>query len=416
MFAVEFGFGQLRHEDERERDVGRCNRVCVEIGWAFRSKIPRLNLVMGATQWIRVRAPGRAEVLGNHTDYNAGLVLAVAVEMGLEICGTARADGVLKFESLDLGRQFEGCINALEPSKEEPWANYLLGVLAGLRARGVRLGGAELQIQADLPAGAGLSSSAALEIAAALFFQKLYPFEMEPLELARVAQEAEHRFAGVQCGLLDQLSILLSRRGRVTRLDFESLQVETLPLPSEVCFVLVSSGVKHALVSGEYNERRASCEAAAKRLGVRFLRNASMQDLDAAAPHLPEGVVRRARHVIGENERVMQASEALGRGDVSALGQAMLASHISSRVNFENSCPELDDLVELARQAPGCLGARLSGGGFGGVTINLVQRRHLDAFTAYLLDRYRNPGGHAPAIWTTEAASGALEALRQVRL
>lgn len=356
---------------------------------------------------IESYAPGRAELLGNHTDYNAGLVLSMALEGGTTLRGTPRADGRVRLIAKDLGEEAELDLGVLAPDSAKPWVNYVAGVLARLGELGVVLGGADLEISSTLPLGAGLSSSAALEVATALWFKKAYPFEMADLDLARVAQWAEHHFAGVHCGLLDQISVLMSREGCVTYIDCRSFEVATIPVPEGAAFVLINSGVKHALVDGEYNRRRSACEEAAAALGVGWLRDAGESDLEAAAGKLDPVSWRRARHVIGENRRVREGRAALETGDLGRLGSLMFESHQSSRENFENSCEELDLLVDLAAACDGCYGARLSGGGFGGATINLVEAPIAAEFAAEVASHYRARTGREARTLTSKPAGGA---------
>jgi galactokinase len=348
----------------------------------------------GDDDMIETFAPGRAELLGNHTDYNGGLVLALALRLGVTARGEARPDARLAIRSTTLGRAYQGDLGSLAPSRDEPWANYVLGVVHEFRRRGASGPGFELEIDSTVPVGAGLSSSAALECATARFLQELWGTSFGDLELALIAQAAEHGWAGVSCGLLDQLSSLFGEPGAAVLIDCRSLEVERLPLPSSVAFVAARSGVAHALVAGEYNARRATCEAAARALGV-----ATLRDVDTAAllasGSLSTLELRRALHVVGETERVARAGELLRRGDVEGLGPLMFDSHGSSRINFENSCAELDLLVEAAATAPGCLGARLSGGGFGGSTINLVRSDSLDAFREHLASDFRRHLGRS---------------------
>lgn len=321
---------------------------------------------------IKSYAPGRAELLGNHTDYNEGLVLAIAVERGVLLSGDVRENREILIYARELSQTYEGSLDRLAPSEEKTWANYLLGVFDEFRKRNLDLGGVNLTIQSDLPPGAGLSSSAALEISTAYFLQRAFGHSLDKLELAKIGQAAEHRYAGVKCGLLDQISSIYGKAGHATFIDCRSFEVRNIPIPAGVRFVIANSGVKHALVAGEYNERRESCEAAARALGLKALRDIDEAGLERRAAEVPAGPLMRARHVVGENGRVAAAVAALEKGDSSVLGEAMFASHASSIHHFENSCPELDRLVEAARAVPGCLGARLSGGGFGGATINLV--------------------------------------------
>lgn len=356
---------------------------------------------------IESYAPGRAELLGNHTDYNGGLVLSMALGCGTRIRGTKREDDRIRLKAVNLSDQAEGTLAALAPCTDKPWANYVFGVVARLRDLGCSLGGADLEISSTLPLGAGLSSSASLEIATAVWFKKAYPFDMDDLALAQAAQWAEHHYAGVRCGLLDQISVLMSREGCVTHIDCRGLEVETIPVPGQASFVLVNSGVKHALVDGEYNQRRAACESIAGALGVELLRDVSEADLEAAQDRLDPIALRRARHIVGENRRVREGRAALEAGDLGRLGSLMFESHQSSREYFENSCPELDLLVDLAAACEGCYGARLSGGGFGGATINLVEAAAADRFAAEVAAHYHARTGLTAQTLISVAAGGA---------
>ncbi len=356
---------------------------------------------------VEAFAPGRVELLGNHTDYNGGLVLAFAVERGVTLRGRAREDRRVILRSAAFPGVHEATLDDLAPSREHPWANYLVGVIAHFRRRGFDGPGFEATDSSDLPSGAGLSSSAALECAMARFLQKLWGTDLPDIELAKIGQAAEHEFAGVRCGLLDQITSLFGRRGNIVSIDCRSLEVGLLPAPEGCVFVVADSGVKHALVAGEYNERRASCEAAARALGVEALRDVTPEMLEAAAGHLDGKPLMRARHVVGENARVALGREALARGDAAALGALMFDSHESSRANFENSCEALDFLVGAARGTGLCLGARLSGGGFGGATVNLVREREADAFCGALAASYRGRYGREPALLVTHAGGAA---------
>jgi galactokinase len=295
----------------------------------------------------------------------------------------------------------------LSPQTEEEWVNYVLGVVDQLKAQGVQIGGARLGITSTIPIGAGLSSSAALEIATALTFKKLYPFEMDDLDLARVGQGAEHTFAGVKCGLLDQISVLMSRPNQVTTIDCRTFDIGHVDVPAGYAFVIAHSGVKHALTGGEYNERRESCEKAAQLCGVPALRDLDMDTLEAKKGDLPGLAFKRAKHVVGENERVARGTDLLKAGDAEGFGRLMFESHDSSREWFENSCEELDFLVETARGLPGCRGARLSGGGFGGATINLVDEAQSHAFSEALGAAYQQRYGERPLVLETLACAGA---------
>lgn len=353
------------------------------------------------------KAPGRVELLGNHTDYNEGLVLSLAINKHTTIEATPLPGGKIRLRSLDLLKTWSGNLAEIRPQTEETWVNYVLGIFSELQKRGAHLDGAELKIASTIPIGAGLSSSAALEMATALALKKLYPYDLPTLEIARVGQGAEHHYANVLCGLLDQISVLMGRAGHATFIDCRSFSVQHLPLDPNTVFVIVHSGVNHALAAGEYNERRESCEEAARLLGKKTLRDVTRSELEKMRHSLPETVFHRALHIVGENERVTHAVGFLAYGDMEALGRLMFQSHQSSRTNFENSCRELDILVELAQMHPACLGARLSGGGFGGATINLIRREQAENFKEAIRESYLSYSGIVPLVLETEACDGA---------
>ena len=357
---------------------------------------------------IAAYAPGRAELLGNHTDYNEGYVLAIAVDRGTTLTGAACENRLLTLKSREIGETVRIDLDQLAAEKVAGWARYTLGVVDVFRRQGLPLGGFEAEITSTLPMGAGLSSSASLENAAVLFLLKAFGGSLPPLQIAKYSQMAEHDFVGVRCGLLDQISSLMSHAEHATFIDCRTFEVRHLPLSSHVSFVLAQSGVKHALVAGEYNERRADCEAAARALGVKALRDASTQMLIDRRCEMPDRIYKRARHITGENERVLAGSEALQAGDLKKFGALMYESHESSRIFFENSCPELDRLVEAAKKVPGVHGARLSGGGFGGATINLVEKGQEEEVVRAL-------SAVSPSVkcLVTTAAAGALDTAKE---
>jgi galactokinase len=323
-------------------------------------------------------APGRAELLGNHTDYNEGYVLALAVDRGTTITGQPRTDRLVQIHSRDIGRTEKVALDKLLAEHVAPWSRYALGVVDQFRRCELPIDGFEAEVSGNLPIGAGLSSSASLENATVLLLAKLFGAKLEPMEMARISQKAEHDFVGVRCGLLDQVASLMSKEKHATFIDCRTMEVDHVPLDGTVSVIIANSNVKHALVGGEYNERRSDCEAAAHALGVPFLRDATSDMLKARKSELADRIYRRALHITGENERVLEGSAALRKGDVKRFGELMFESHESSRINFENSVPELDRLVAAARKTPGVFGARLSGGGFGGATINLVEKGRED--------------------------------------
>lgn len=331
-------------------------------------------------------APGRIEVIGNHTDYNEGFVCSAAINYGTFFAAARRDVKECRLVAGDLMQEVDFCTCCAEPTAADPWANYVKGMLAGLCDRSSAAFGFDGMFLGNIPLGAGLSSSAALEVSSGLALAKLYGIVVNRLEMAKIAQHAEHRFAGVKCGLLDQISSLFGAEGMLVETDFRTLDVQHVPLGNDACFLMCNTHVSHALVDGEYNRRRVACEEARDYFAtvlshpVSALRDVTLAEWQAHQSGLSDVVARRAAHPIGENDRVLAAAKALKAGDLVAFGELMFASHESSRLNFENSCAELDCLVDTARKIPGVLGARLSGGGFGGSVVVLVHPR--DAETA----------------------------------
>lgn len=318
-------------------------------------------------------APGRLEVLGNHTDYNLGRTLSCAVGLRCyaSVAPLDRPEVHLASTAIqDLPEVYP----LDQPSAADGhWANYILGIVKTLQDRGFKCQGFAMLIDSDVPGSAGLSSSSALEMSALAAIAAMSKIDLTPIELAKIGQHIESEIVGARTGLLDQLSALLGRRDHLVEINFKTLKTQQYAMPSGWCFVAVDSGVKHDL-TGEYNERRASCERAASVMGVANLCDADQDRLVRYRSGMPEDVWRCARHVLNEDDRVRKASAALLRGEIETLGQLMFESHASSKSDFRNSCVELDVLVAYAEKDSRCLGARLSGGGFGGITIHLVRQ------------------------------------------
>ena len=369
----------------------------------------------GQTPTHLVTAPGRLELLGNHTDYNDGLVMSLAVDRYIIIASSPRTDGKVELVSSAFPGRETFPVNELKKNPAAPWANYVKGVLEQLRTRGVNFSGFNAAIHGTIPMGAGMSSSAALEVATALTIRKLFPFSVsatglkpaperdkkgelppasqpEKLELAKLCRAAENQFVGVNCGILDQISSLFGKSWSVIDIDCSSLVVEHSPMPGEAVIVC-NSGVKHELVGGEYNELRQNCENAAKKLGAKFLRTVELKTVEANKSKLTQREYECARHVTSEIARVVAGARALRSDDHKQFGQYMFQSHESSRDYLKNSTKELDILVELARKAPGIIGARLTGGGFGGATINLVAHHQAEQFIDFMSREYKNQTG-----------------------
>ncbi len=354
------------------------------------------------------RAPGRVNLIGEHTDYNAGFVLPIALDRAVSIAARARADRVVRV----IARDFENApsefsLNALARGATRHWSAYLRGVAWALETRGIPLRGADLLIEGDVPIGAGLSSSAALEVAAALALLAVSAAKLDAVELARLCQKAENEFVGVQSGIMDQFASALARAGHALWIDCRDLSYEHIPLPRGVSIVVCDTLKRHGLVDSEYNARRAECEQAARFFGKRVLRDVSPAELARHAQALPPLVARRARHVLTENQRVLDAVRAARANAVAELGRLMNESHTSLRDDFQVSCAELDALVEIARKQKGCFGARLTGAGFGGCTVSLVEARRARAFVENVAREYAARFKIAPPTYVCQASAGA---------
>jgi galactokinase len=326
------------------------------------------------------RAPGRVNLIGEHTDYNDGFVMPAAIQFATWAAVAPRTDRHLVVHSENYGETCEFDLDEPEPWRRGHWSDYVLGVAVILQRSGIKVAGANLLIRSEVPIGAGLSSSAALEVAVAM---ALAPEPIEPVRVAKLCRRAEHEFAGVECGIMDQFVACHAKAGTALLLDCRSLEYSFAPLPGGVKMAIANSMVRHALAASEYNRRRAECAEAAAYFG-KSLRDVTIEELNhKKVPHF-----RRARHVITENVRVPEAREALSRGDVHAFGRLMYQSHKSLREDYEVSCAELDTLVDIAREVPGVYGSRMTGGGFGGCTISLVAEDRVEAFRAAIAAGY----------------------------
>lgn len=376
-----------------------------------------------------VAVPGRLEVLGNHTDYNGGLVLSAATDRYVFVASAPRTDGKVELVSSAFPQGDSFWISELIHNPGAPWADYVKGVLVQLRKRGVHFSGFNAAVHSTIPMGVGMSSSAALEIAAALAVRQLYPYSLtelgaglpprrdnrgrlppvaakEKMFLAKLCQAAESEFVGVNCGLLDPISCLFGKAYHVMNIDCRFQTVGLAPMIGEA-LVVCDSGVRHELVAGEYNALREHCELASRALRAKSLRSVELPDLKANRGNLNHREYECAYHVIGEIQRVMFAERALRDDDHRQLGQYLFQSHESSRDFLRNSTPELDLLVELARVHPACLGARLTGGGFGGATINLVAYHQVEDFRRDIAARYEKRTGKTLKPMVCQIVDGA---------
>lgn len=361
---------------------------------------------------VAAHAPGRIEVLGNHTDYNLGYTLSAAIDLGTTFVAAPSKDATCRIFASNMSDTVTFSVDDKARETKQTWANYIKGVLVKLQETAPFTTGFDAAFVGDIPLGAGLSSSAALEMASGLALAKLYGRTIEPLAMAKIGQWSEHNYAGVKCGLLDQISSLYGREGGLTMIDFKSLEVKSLPMGHNVCFLMCNTNVKHALVDTEYNQLRAKCEEAAAyfkgvlKHEVTALRDVSQAEWNDHSSKMDKVAAKRSAHIVGENRRVVEGAECLARGDLKAFGQLMFESHESSRVQFENSCKELDHVVASAKQTPGVLGARLSGGGFGGSAVLLVEPTKVGSIAGNIGDAYRAKFGTGCEIRRVSASAG----------
>ena len=351
-------------------------------------------------------SPGRINLIGEHTDYNGGFVFPGAVDKG--IMAAIRPNGTERVRawSLDMNEASEfGLGEADKPAQS--WARYIFGVCREVQKRGGRIGGFDTVFAGDVPLGAGMSSSAALESTYAFALNELWQCGIDKFELAKIGQATEHNYCGVNCGIMDQFASVFGKRGNLIRLDCRSLEYEYFPFdPKGYRLVLLDSRVKHELVGSPYNDRRASCERVARVLGQEFLRGATMEQLDAVKGQISEEDYKRARYVIGEECRVFDVCDALGRGDYETVGRRMYETHWGMSKDYEVSCEELDFLVEVA-EACGVTGSRIMGGGFGGCTINLVKDERYDDFIAKAREQFAARYGHEPKVYDVVISDGS---------
>jgi galactokinase len=373
------------------------------------------------------RAPGRVNLIGEHTDYNGGFVMPAAIQFYTTVAIAARPDRRLRVRSMNFAETFEGPLpdaTAAPPrGHRRHWMDYVLGVARALQQQGVVLRGADLLIHGEVPLGSGLSSSAALEVAVALALSTLAGGQpLDKITLAKLCQRAENDYVGMRCGIMDQFASVFGRAGHALRIDCRSLEHQLLPLDRPLAdggpatqLVICNTMVRHRLAGGEYNRRREECEQGVRALahivaGIEALRDISPSVLRAHETALDAIIYRRCRHVVTENERVGAAAAALGAADLVGFGQLMRDSHRSLRDDYEVSCDELDLMVRLAEPIDGVYGARMTGGGFGGCTVNLVRTDAVARFRSLITEGYTQATAHTPEIYVCEAADGAAPA------
>jgi galactokinase len=362
---------------------------------------------------VVVRAPGRVNLIGEHTDYNQGFVLPAAIDRYVWYAGRRRAGRKVRALSLDFNGWTEFDLDHVQRDNDHPWSNYLRGVSKFIETENLRLPGADLVLGGNIPREAGLSSSAAVEVGAAVFWQHLMCMEADPVSVARLTQKAENDFVGVPCGIMDQFISALGRKDHALFLDCRDLTYRHVPLRPGVKIVVCNTGVKRALAHSEYEARRDQCAQALARLrstglAVSSLRDVEPAELEAGRQALTEILFRRARHVVTENLRVLSAVQALERNDLERFGVLMNDSHASLRDDYEVSSPELDLLADLASKQPGLVGARMTGAGFGGCTVNLVRQNATENFVEAVSEEYERALGFKAEVYVFEASDGAL--------
>jgi len=363
-------------------------------------------------RWIAA-APGRVNVIGEHTDYNDGFVLPMAIEFYTIMAADKRPDGrnLITFRSTLQPEAATVDLSAPVKPATPKWGNYPRGVVAGFLARGINPGGLDVLLHSTVPLGSGLSSSAALEVATATLLEAVTGKTIDPVEKALLAQKAEHDFANVPCGIMDQFISALGREGHLLLLDCRTRKTELVPMRDPaVALLIINTNVKHELGSGEYAKRRAECELAAAILGVKSLRDATAEQLDKGKRKMSEVVYRRARHVIGEIERTVHAAEGIRQSNWPTVGQFMYASHAALRDDYEVSCQELDVIVEIAGDIGlkgGIYGCRMTGGGFGGCCVALVKAGAVAAISQQIAAEYKARTGIDSTIFSSRPAAGA---------
>ena len=365
----------------------------------------------GAAPTLFVQAPGRVNLIGEHTDYNDGLVLPCAIDYRTAIAAKPRADRKVRVIAADYGDALDEIdLDApIERVAQPMWANYVRGMIDQFVKRGLPVQGMDLAIAGDVPQGAGLSSSASLSVAVGRLFATLPGFEaLSPIDIALIAQASENDFVGTKCGNMDQISSACGVAGHALLIDCRSLEVKPVPVPDNAAIMIFNSNVTRGLVDSAYNVRREQCEAAARHFGIPALRDLDMTTLESRAAELDPVVLRRARHVVTEDDRVLAAADALQAGDLERLGALMAASHASMRDDFEITVPAIDNLVDIVKRVVKQQGGvRMTGGGFGGCVVAVVPHALVDAARAAVEREYRSPDGKPATIYVCKPAAGA---------
>ena len=366
--------------------------------------------VLGYTPTHFMQAPGRVNLIGEHTDYNDGFVLPCAINYQTVVAAAKRDDNIVRVVSVD----YQDATDEFDLTEEiafqdnKMWANYIRGVVKFLMARGYQIGGADISVSGNVPQGAGLSSSAALEVVIGQTFKALYDLNISQAEIALNGQQAENEFVGCNCGIMDQLISAEGQENHALLIDCRSLETQSVSMPEDMAVVIINSNKKRGLVDSEYNTRREQCEEAARIFGVKALRDVTIEQFNARVNELDEMVAKRARHVITENDRTVEAAKALSNGDMKRMGELMAQSHASMRDDFEITVKEIDTLVDIVKAVIGEQGGvRMTGGGFGGCVVSLIPPTLVDAVKSAIAEQYEAATGLKESIYVCQAKDGA---------
>ncbi|MDV5169134.1 galactokinase [Photobacterium rosenbergii] len=366
--------------------------------------------VLGYEATHLIQAPGRVNLIGEHTDYNDGFVLPCAIDYQAVVAAARRDDNIVRVVSVDYDNQTKEFDLASEITFDQDcmWINYIKGVVKCLRGRGYEFAGADIAVSGNVPQGAGLSSSAALEVVIGQTFKTLYALEISQQEIALNGQQAENEFVGCNCGIMDQLISAEGEENHALLIDCRSLETKAVSMPEDMAVVIINSNKKRGLVDSEYNTRRAQCEEAARIFGVKALRDVTIEQFNARVDELDEMVAKRARHVITENDRTEEAAIALSKGDIKRMGELMAESHASMRDDFEITVREIDYIVDTVKAVIGDQGGvRMTGGGFGGCVVSIVPPALVEDVKAVLAENYEAETGLKETIYVCKAKAGA---------
>jgi len=376
--------------------------------------VARFDAVFGRKPTKLYRAPGRVNLIGEHTDYNDGFVMPAAIGFSTYVAIAPREDQKLSVRSHEMGGDFVFDLDRLPHKRVGGWCDYVVGVASILQSHGHKLSGADLLVHGEVPIGAGLSSSAAIEVASALALMDISKIAVPLPEVARLCREAENNFVGARVGIMDQFVSCLGKAGQALLLDCRSLDFKYVSIPSDMQIVVCNTMVKHDVAAGEYNTRREECESAVRYFAqinpaIKALRDVSIDLLEQKGKALPATIFKRCSHVIHENERTLKAADALIQGEIGMIGRLMRDSHNSLRDLYEVSCKELDIMVDAAQDLPGFCGGRMTGGGFGGCTVNLVREESASEFADQIAERYHRATEITPQVYLCPVAEGAQE-------